>query len=701
MRQPNALINESSPYLLQHAYNPVRWMPWGEEALQRARDEDKPILLSIGYSSCHWCHVMERESFEDETVAAFMNQHFICIKVDREERPDIDHIYMNAVQALTGHGGWPLHAFLTPEAKPFYGGTYFPPRPLHGRPSWMQALQAVVHAFHHHREAVEQQAQKLTNYISQMETAFIDKKNDVINIEPHGNDAYATSLEQHIRAIKTLFDDQHGGFGRAPKFPHFLNLLFLLQYSACANHKEALRHVLFSLNKMLQGGIYDHIGGGIARYSTDDEWRVPHFEKMLYDNALLIRVLAEAYAFTGNMDYKETLLNTVIFILREMTSPEGGFYTALDADSEGEEGRFYVWTKLEIDSLLGTDADWFCSLYHISEQGNWEGKNILYRDTSLLEYASQIHIDPETLKQKHRQCLEKLLQARNRRTRPALDHKIILGWNALTCIALATAYQYLQDSLLYHAALKNIDFLSDTFIQCNQDQSITELYHVYIDGKATQPAFLDDAALLAEALISCYQISFRDRYLHLAHQLCDFIIRHFYHTNAGWFYYTCNKQKDLVFRPAEFTDGVFPSGNSTMAHLLYELSIIFDHSTYRNLCDHLLHRVQKSIGQYPLSFGNWALLLLRYVFPTRQVVIIGDKSEQFAQQIMPCYEPLRILISSPCSCESIPLLSGKKNDHITRIYLCENNTCYAPLESVEKYMATTTCRQTPNIKTLF
>jgi uncharacterized protein len=682
IRKPNNLIFESSPYLLQHAHNPVQWQAWNDASLQQAQREDKPILISIGYSACHWCHVMERESFEDEKVAAFMNEHFVCIKVDREERPDLDHIYMEAVQILTGQGGWPLNMFLTPNGKPFYGGTYFPTMPAHGRPSWGQVLHGVVNSFKTNRAAINEQAQKLTEHIGKSATAYLTQ--DAVAVQQHEQPDFQTAIEKHVINCQKYFDTQYGGFGSAPKFPHFHNLLFLLQYSFYTKNEIASAHVFFTLDKMLQGGIYDQIGGGLARYSTDAYWLAPHFEKMLYDNALLIELLAETYAVTKNENYFDALLQTFGFIEREMLSPEGGFYAALDADSEGEEGKFYVWTKNEIENILKDEAEWFCEYFDVSENGNWEHTNILNRKISAADFAKKRNMDVGLLKQKLKSCSDELLTERNKRIRPGLDDKIILGWNAMMTIALAKAFQSTQHMPFKTAAGRNMDFLIEKFIS-EQNENI-KLFHTYKNNQAAQPAFLDDAALLVQALIEIYQITFQKKYLLTAKKVTGYIINEFYDESSGTFYYTSSQQKDIILRKTELPDSVTPSGNSVMAHNLAKLAVVFDDNNYRTISDNMLLKIKTSAEKYPLSFGNWAILLLQQIFPLKEIAIVGNDFSQFSVEIMQHYIPAKILMASVKSDNDFALLANKPEDDDTRIYLCENNICYAAVKSVDEFL---------------
>ena len=452
----NRLMQETSPYLLQHAHNPVDWFPWGDEALQKAKNENKPILISIGYSACHWCHVMEKESFEDAEVAAIMNEHFVNIKIDREERPDLDHIYMDAVQVMTGSGGWPLNVFLTPDAKPFYGGTYFPPKKAFNRASWTDVLGGVINAFSERQNEIVAQAENLTAHILRSNT-FGDPL--------HEKDEIFTAANAHLifENLMKSADKISGGFGRAPKFPQTFSIQYLLRYYSSYKNKEALDHACLSLDKMMYGGMYDQVGGGFARYATDNEWLVPHFEKMLYDNALLLTTLSESFQLTHFKRYEEAIVRTMAFIEREMLSEEGGFYSALDADSEGEEGKFYVWDKKEVEALLGNDAAIFCAYYDITENGNWEGKNILNVPVAPEKFAVDNSISEDGLIKVLSACREKLLHERGKRIRPLLDDKMLLGWNALMNTACSKAYAATGKETYRQLAIRNMQFIFENF----------------------------------------------------------------------------------------------------------------------------------------------------------------------------------------------------------------------------------------------
>ncbi|MEM9821064.1 MAG: thioredoxin domain-containing protein, partial [Bacteroidota bacterium] len=603
----NQLIHETSPYLLQHAHNPVHWYAWKEEAFQKAKEEDKPILVSIGYSTCHWCHVMERESFEDAEVAAFMNEHFINIKVDREERPDVDQIYMEACQAINQSGGWPLNCFLLPDGRPFYAATYFPPEPAYRRPSWQQVLNNISKAFRQKRSVVEEQADKLTGIIRQSDQTLVNAIEGLDRkhlFTPDGLEQMYAHLEEH-------FDRAAGGFGGAPKFPSTMALHFLLEQQQLNGTGHQKSHALHSLNKMIRGGIYDQLGGGFARYTVDKEWLVPHFEKMLYDNALLVSLLADAYKATGDALYQASIQETLAFIAREMTSKEGGFYTALDADSEGEEGKFYVWDKSEIDQILGSHADLFCEFYDVSEEGNWEEKNILWRREPLEAFAERRQLDPEDFRQNLSESKAKLMQARAQRIRPGLDDKHLLSWNALQCIAYAKAYSALQDPTYLQAAERNLEFMLKNF----KKGADFSLFHTYKNGKAQYDAFLEDYAYLIEALLEVYFVNFDLDLIHQATAFLEYVIAHFYDTDHHLFYFTSNDQSDVIVRKKDIYDSAIPSGNAVMAGNLWRLAILLDEAKYKQMATDMLLAVRTSILRYPLSFGQWSRVALWTVYP--------------------------------------------------------------------------------------
>ncbi len=675
---PNQLIHETSPYLLQHAHNPVNWHPWGAAALAKAEKENKPILVSIGYSTCHWCHVMERESFENEEVAAFMNEHFINIKVDREERPDIDGIYMEAIQVLTGAGGWPLNCFLTPDRRPFYGGTYFPPVSRHRLPSWEHVLQSIANAFKNKRDTVEEQANKLTEHIQKSDSALLDK---IVGAQLESDNNF-NFLQDLYYKLRERFDRLEGGFGGAPKFPGAMSLSFLFKYYTHTHNKEALEHAEFSLEKMIRGGIYDQLGGGFARYATDRAWLVPHFEKMLYDNALLISALSDAYKITGKALYKTTIEETLTYVQREMTTPEGGFYAAQDADSEGVEGKFFVWDKSEIDELLGEDTEIFCKFYGVSEAGNWEHKNILWRPESLEDFVKQNKLDTVQLKQLLASSKNKLFQYRDKRIKPGLDDKVLLDWNALMCSAFAKAFEATQNERYREIAVQNISFMLEKF---RQEPDSKKLYHTYKNGTAKYEAFLNDYAFLIEALLDVYEITFDPKYIKEADQFIAYVLEKFFDSAHQLFYFTTENQSDVIVRQKHLYDNATPSGNSTMVRNLQRLALILDKEAYHNIVTKMLTRLRDAIALYPGSFSRWAECIMASVYPYKEIAVIGKDAKKLATEINKQFVSHKVIMATEKPDDTFPLLFGKDaDDGETLVYICQNYACQAPVSSLEE-----------------
>jgi uncharacterized protein YyaL (SSP411 family) len=677
MKHTNQLVNESSPYLLQHAHNPVNWYPWGEEALQKAKQEDKPILVSIGYAACHWCHVMERESFEDEATATMMNEHFINIKIDREERPDLDHIDMDAVQAMTGSGGWPLNVFLTPDAKPFFGGTYFPPERAFNRSSWREVLTGVSNAYREKKHEILAQAENLTEHLV---------SSNSFGMQPPGEATVFTTEELQVIAdnILTNADMVWGGFGKAPKFPQTFCIQYLLRHYHFTKQDTALQQALLSLDKMIEGGIYDQLGGGFARYSTDTEWLAPHFEKMLYDNALLVGVMAEAYQLTQKPMYARAIRETLRFIETEMTSAEKGFYSALDADSEGVEGKFYTWSKEEIDVILGEAAPLFCDFYDISEGGNWEHTNILRIMQPIGVFASERGMDPEDLEKQLLASRDKLMAVRSRRIRPLLDDKILLGWNAMMNTAYAKAWAALGDESCRTIAIANMEFL-----EMKMKEADGHWHHTYKEGRAKLPAFLDDYACLIQAYIQLQEITGNGEYLRKARHLTEHVIDHFQEKETGFFFYTGIGQEDVIIRKKEVYDGATPSGNAVMANNLFYLSIVFDKKDWRTLAETLLGSLGKAIVRHPTSFGVWAIALQASVYGMLEIAITGQRAKDFLRPVLERYLPNKILQVEETNSEDFPLLAGKTRGHKeeTAFYLCRDYSCQAPFYTIEKLLA--------------
>lgn len=669
----NNLIKETSPYLLQHVHNPVNWYAWGEEALARAKAENKPVLVSIGYSACHWCHVMERESFEDEATAQIMNENFINIKIDREERPDIDHIYMDAVRALTGSGGWPLNVFLTPDLKPFYGGTYFPPKPMMNRNSWQQVLLAISKAYNERSGEIAEQAETLTQHLQKAN--ILDLHAGTPPIDKATTNAIAENL------IKVA-DEAWGGFGQAPKFPQTFSILFLLRHYFFSGNERSLKTALLSLDKMMMGGIYDHLGGGFCRYSTDRRWQIPHFEKMLYDNALLLDVYTEAYQITKNNAYAKVVAETISFVETELTDPEGGFYSALDADSEGVEGKYYVWGKQEIDQLLGKDSEIFCRVFNVSETGNWEDTNILWQHEAPESVAASLEINKEEFALLLEKAKEALLRARQKRVKPGLDNKVLLSWNALMLTALCKAYAAFGNEAYLNLAKSNIAFVEKYLFHSNSGV----LLHSWNKKANPQQAFADDYAALIKAYILLAQVTTNNDYLLKAKTLCEECIELFSDSDNRFFYFTPNNQEDVLLRKIELYDGATPSGNALMAENLLKLSVYFDIPEWRQRSEDMILYIGNFAGKYPVSFGRWNLNMLLLVYGLKEIVVMANDYASLVQKILQEYIPLKVIQAASKPDEAWPLLQGKVIlPNQTKIYICEDYNCLQPAGSFEEF----------------
>lgn len=665
----NRLSKETSPYLLQHAHNPVDWYPWGEEALLLAKQLDKPILVSIGYSACHWCHVMERESFEDAATAAFMNEAFVNVKIDREERPDLDHIYMDAVQAMSGSGGWPLNVFLTPEAKPFYGGTYFPPRRVHNRPSWMEVLSGISRAFKEDREKIEDQARQLTDHLSQQNQFGTNALR--VNIPQEERFTY-TQLHQAFEAAMGQADQQWGGFGKAPKFPQTFTINYLLRYHFLTGRQEAMDQALLSLDKMILGGIYDHLGGGFARYSTDTEWLAPHFEKMLYDNALLVLSLCEAFQVTANPVYEKIIRQTLGFVTRELMDDEGGFYSALDADSEGEEGKFYTWSRSELMEVLGEeDGAWFADIYDVTDGGNWEQVNIL-RVNNIERWKDEVG------SLKGEQCRKALLERREKRVRPGLDDKVLTSWNALMNLAFSTAATVLGDDEIGKVAERNMLFLWD----CREKAGRWK--HSYKNGEYKVDAFLDDQAYMIWAMTGLYQMGGEEIWLNRAMAMMEEVDEAYSDEEGRFYYYTQKGQEDLIVRKKEIYDGATPSGNAVMALNGWRLGILAGNEAWKNRTRDMVDSVLQVATRYPTSFGVWSSMLAELVAGTFEIAILGPGAEAKRKELLLKYLPFKVVQSAENNREDRPLLMGKKIGAKALVHLCRDYVCKKPVESIEE-----------------
>ena len=659
----NALINETSPYLLQHAHNPVDWYAWNDASLQKAKDENKLMLISIGYSACHWCHVMEHESFENDSVAKIMNDHFICIKVDREERPDIDQVYMHAVQMMTGQGGWPLNCFTLPDALPFFGGIYFP------RQQWINVLTQLSEMWKNDPQRLQQYAKELTEGI---------KNADFVKADSIPGDSFYTKEDIDImyKNWSASFDKTEGGPNRAPKFPMPNNYEFLLRYYYHTESKECLDHVLLTLDKMAYGGIYDHIGGGFARYSTDKTWKVPHFEKMLYDNAQLVTLYSQAYQLTKKELYKNIVYETLAFITHELTAPGGGFYSALDADSEGEEGKYYVWKKEELEKLLGDKSKLFFETYNINDYGYWEHNNyILIRKEKDEAIIKKNNLTIEQFNNTINECKKILLHERNKRIRPGLDDKILASWNGLMIKAYADAYHVFDEKKFLDAAANHANFI---FQKLSKEDG--GLYHNYKTGKATINGFLEDYCLMIEATIALYQYTFNETWLMKADQLMQYAIRHFQNKSSGMFYFTSDSDSALITRKTETEDNVIPASGSSIAKSLFILGHYFENDEYISLSKKMTGSVQDLISKYPSAFSNWGILLMNQLYPFYEIAIAGKKEEEKRKEINQHFIPNKILAGSMQQSE-MPLLRNRFVENKTLIYVCADRHCLLPLEN--------------------
>jgi len=658
-RTMNKLKNSASPYLLQHAGNPVNWFPWGAEALQKAKDENKLILVSIGYSACHWCHVMEHESFEQDDVAKVMNEHFVCIKVDREERPDIDQIYMSAVQLMTGRGGWPLNCICLPDQRPIYGGTYF------RKADWIKLLDNLADFWEQKPAEAEDYAVRLTDGIKQYENiSFVT--------EQHENTK--ADLAAVVQPWKQHFDYDLGGMGRSPKFPMPNNWQFLMRYAHLIKDEAIQVIVGLTLDKMAKGGIYDHIGGGFARYSVDERWHVPHFEKMLYDNAQLISLYSEAYTCIGDEQYKKTVAETIAFVERELTSPEYGFYSALDADSEGVEGKFYTFDLEELEEILGDDAGLFAIYYNVTVDGNWEEEhtNIFFRNDDDAVLAEKLGMPVESLTNKIAELKLKVLEHRARRIRPGLDYKILTSWNGLMLKGLCDAYRAFDEQTYLDLALKNAAFIQDNLITLSG--KITRVFQAEGIGEAV--AFLDDYALIIEAFTSLYEVTFDEQWLQQAKKLTDTAITHFYDEATGMFFYTPDDGEQLIARKLEVMDSVIPSSNSVMARNLYKLGLLFNNERYMQISAQQMLNVKKLMAKYGSAYSNWAMLLLDDVAGVYEIAITGTDAELKRKEIEKSYIPNKIMLGGTKG--SLPLLTDKFSAQ-TRIFVCKDKTCQLPV----------------------
>ena len=665
----NSLINETSPYLLQHAHNPVDWHAWNNESLELAKKENKLLLISIGYSSCHWCHVMEQESFENDSVAAIMNKNFINIKVDREERPDIDQVYMNAVQLMTGSGGWPLNCIALPDGRPVWGGTYFP------KENWISALEQLSSMYREKPEEVVAYAEKLTEGI---------KKADLIALNVNPKEFTKDNLKLAVSAWKENMDVDLGGRKGAPKFPMPNNYNFLLRYAIQANDKSILDYVNTSLTQMAYGGINDQIGGGFSRYSVDNKWHVPHFEKMLYDNGQLVSLYSEAYQATKNELYKKTVFETLEFIDRELTSKEGAFYSSLDADSNNAEGKlvegaFYVWNQKELKTILGEDYELFSDYFNVNNYGFWEHDNyVLIRKNEEAEIVKKYSITLNELNSKVKNWQKILLAERDKKDRPRLDDKSLTSWNALMLKGYIDAYKVFNEPHFLEVAIKNA-----TFIYTKQLQENENLNHNYKNGKSTINGYLEDYATVIDAYISLYEVTFNDLWLNTAKRLTDYSLDHFYDTESGMFYFTSDEDTNLIARKMEIEDNVIPASNSIMARNLFKLSHYFSNNYYLKTSKQMLHNVQDKAEQYGSGYSNWLQLMCDFSGEFYEIAISGSDAKSKLLEINQKYIPNKLIAGSNKESD-IPLMEGRFSKNETLIYICVDGACQLPVSDVEK-----------------
>ncbi|SFI85569.1 thioredoxin domain-containing protein [Thermoflavimicrobium dichotomicum] len=681
MKKPNRLIHEKSPYLLQHAYNPVDWYPWSEEAFDKAKKEDKPIFLSIGYSTCHWCHVMEKESFEDEEVASLLNKYFVPVKVDREERPDVDHLYMLVCQVMTGHGGWPLTVIMTPDKKPFFAGTYFPKHARYGQPGLIDILTKIADAWTHNRSQADQVSEKvletIQGYVENVEHGDLD---------PH-------LFDQAFEEFSEQFDDRYGGFGGAPKFPRPHDLLFLLRYYKQHQEEEALHMVTETLEAMRRGGIFDHLGYGFARYSVDRKWLVPHFEKMLYDNALLALAYLEAFQVTQEEQYAQVAREIFTYVLRDMTSPEGGFYSAEDADSEGVEGKFYVWTPQEIKEVLGEEeGELFCHCYDVTEQGNFEhGTSILNQiEVELEEIAEHYQLSLEDLEKKLEQAREKLFHHREKRVHPHKDDKVLTSWNGLMIAALARGARVLNDMEYAEAAER-----AYRFIMKHLRREDGRLLARYRDGEAKYLAYLDDYAFLVWGLMELYEATFQTEFLEQAIELTNQMMDLFGDPDQGGFFFSGKDGEELILRSKELYDGALPSGNSVAAYNLIRLAKLTSDERLLKEADKQLKAFAKTVANAPTAYSFFLIAMQFAIGPTKEIVIAGDpthvKTKEMIKEVQQTYLPEAVVALYPRRLGAntmklwLPLVDGKEAalDDAT-VYICENYSCQAPISDLDE-----------------
>ncbi|MCF7559236.1 thioredoxin domain-containing protein [Sabulilitoribacter multivorans] len=664
----NELINETSPYLLQHAHNPVNWNPWNEKTLAKAKSENKLILISVGYAACHWCHVMEHESFEDSLVAQVMNKNFINIKVDREERPDVDQVYMNAVQLMTGHGGWPLNVIALPDGRPIWGGTYFK------KEQWISALEQISQLY-------IDDPKKLREYAGKLEQGI--KSLDVVELNTNEPVFEASYIDDAIKNWSRQFDNNFGGMNRAPKFMMPNNYHFLLRYAYQTHDKKIQEYVNLTLTKIAYGGVYDHIGGGFSRYSVDAKWHVPHFEKMLYDNGQLVSLYSDAYLITKNELYRDIVVETLAFIKRDMTTSNGAFYSSLDADSinpegELEEGAFYVWTKDELKTLLKEDFELFSDYYNVNNFGHWEHDNYVFiRKDNDATIIKKHKITLDTLVEKKATWKKILLEVRNKRPKPRLDDKTLTSWNAIMLKGYVDAYRVFGDLDYLVSAEKNANFIIN-----NQLREDGGLYHNYKNGTSSINGYLEDYSTVIDAFLTLYESTLNEVWLDTARNLANYAFDHFFDTTSKMFFFTSNEDPSLVSRSIEYRDNVIPASNSIMAKNLFKLSHYFDNEHFSNTAMTMLNNVKPEMQEYPSGYSNWFDLMLNYSNPFYEVAIVGKDAKQKITELNNTYIPNK-LIAASTSENKMPLLENRYNPEKTLIYVCVNKACKLPVSEVE------------------
>ena len=667
----NNLIHETSPYLLQHAENPVNWYGWNDEALQKAKDENKPIFLSVGYSACHWCHVMAHESFENNDVAEFMNEHFVNIKVDREERPDIDDIYQKACQITTGQGGWPLSVFLTPDQKPFYVGTYFPALDSYGRPGFGSICRQLAQAWKEKPKDIEKSAESFIHALHKTEKITVPTKLE------------QTLLDEAAMNLFQLGDPTYGGFGSAPKFPNAANISFLFRYAKMANLPKFNEFALKTLNKMAKGGIFDQIGGGFHRYSTDTKWLVPHFEKMLYDNALMPVNYCEAYQITKDPFYLDVLQKTLDFVLREMTSSEGGFYSAYDADSEGVEGKFYVWTKQEIEEILGSDADIFCLYFDVTDGGNWEGNSILCNNLNPSTVAFNFGISEQKVHEIINSCSIKLLEVRSKRISPGLDDKVLVSWNSLMITAFAKGYRVTNDGRYLDAAKNCISFIEkNLFVDDN-------LLRTYKNGTAKINGYLEDYSYFVNALLDVFEIEPNSKYLKLALKLGHHLIDHFWDSENNSFFMTSDDHEKLIIRPKSNYDLSLPSGNSVSSFVMLRLYHLSQEQHFLDIAMKIMESQAQIAAENPFGFGYLLNTLSLYLEKPIEITVINSENSELCKSLFTNYLPnsFMVTIQNPDQLKNLseyPFFTGKSFEDKTSVFICKNFTCSLALHTLNE-----------------